>query len=68
MIARLVARVWNYAHVPHRQGVAHGDYLQQITYLPFQKTNHERDAFIGEPRIVPGYYWGSEQEGPSTFS
>ena len=30
----LVSKVWNYAHVLRDEGIAYGDYLEQITYLP----------------------------------
>ena len=38
----IVSKVWNYAHVLKNAGVDYGDYVEQITYLPFLKIAAER--------------------------
>jgi len=50
---RLVAKVWNYAHVLRDQGISYGDYIEQITYLLFLKMDRERVELLGEASAVP---------------
>ena len=49
----LVSKVWNYAHVLRDEGIAYGDYLEQITYLLFLKMDDERENLLGESSAVP---------------
>lgn len=54
----LVNKVWSYAHVLRDEGVAYGDYVEQITYLLFLKMDQERTEQLGEKSIIPkGYQW-----------
>ena len=51
-----MSKVWNYAHVLRDEGIAYGDYLEQITYLLFLKNvDDERDFqnLLGESSAVP---------------
>ncbi|MGB5096795.1 MAG: type I restriction-modification system subunit M N-terminal domain-containing protein [Porticoccaceae bacterium] len=57
--AQLVSKVWNYAHVLRDQGVSCGDYVEQITYLPFLKMGTEREDLLGEASTIPpSWRWG----------
>ena len=49
----LVAKVWNYAHVPRDDGVSYGDYLGQISFLLFLKMDKERIDALGEAFALP---------------
>ena len=49
----LVSKVWNYAHVLRDEGIAYGDYLEQITYLLFLKMDDEREHLLGEGSRIP---------------
>ncbi|MEP4380732.1 MAG: class I SAM-dependent DNA methyltransferase [Alphaproteobacteria bacterium] len=49
----LVSKVWNYAHVLRDEGIAYGDYLEQITYLLFLKMDDEREHLLGEGSSIP---------------
>ena len=40
--ASIVSKVWNYAHVLKNARVDYGDYVEQITYMPFLKLAAER--------------------------
>ncbi len=51
----IVNKVWNYAHVLRDDGVAYGDYVEQITYLIFLKMADERE-FAGQDVVVPAEY------------
>ena len=54
----LVNKVWSYAHVLRDEGIAYGDYVEQITYLLFLKMDEERTEQLGEKSIIPdGYRW-----------
>jgi len=55
----LVAKVWNFAHVPRDQGVSYQAYISQISYLLFLKMDEERVIQIGEASMLPdGARWG----------
>ena len=49
----LVSKVWNYAHVLRDEGIAYGDYLEQITYLLFLKMDDERENLLGDSSAIP---------------
>lgn len=49
----LVSKVWNYAHVLRDEGIAYGDYLEQITFLLFLKMDDEREHQLGEGSRIP---------------
>lgn len=49
----LVSKVWNYAHVLRDEGIAYGDYLEQITYLLFLKMDDEREHQLNEGSAIP---------------
>lgn len=51
----IVNKVWNYAHVLRDDGVAYGDYVEQITYLIFLKMADEREL-AGQDVVVPAEY------------
>ncbi len=51
----IVNKVWNYAHVLRDDGVAYGDYVEQITYLIFLKMADEREL-AGQDVVVPTEY------------
>jgi type I restriction enzyme M protein len=51
--AALVGKVWSYAHVLRDQGVAYGDYIEQITFLLFLKMDDERESLLGQPSLIP---------------
>lgn len=51
----IVNKVWNYAHVLRDDGVAYGDYVEQITYLIFLKMADERELG-GFDVVVPAEY------------
>ena len=56
---RLVAKVWNFAHVLRDQGVSYQAYISQISYLLFLKMDEERVTRIGEASMLPkGARWG----------
>ena len=56
----LVNKVWSYAHVLRDEGIAYGDYVEQITYLLFLKMDEERTEQLGEKSIIPhGNRWGN---------
>ena len=56
--SNLVAKVWNYAHVLRDQGVACGDYLEQITFLLFLKMDDERENLLKQESLIPkGWRW-----------
>ena len=40
--SNLVNKVWNYCHLLRDDGVSYGDYVEQLTYLPFLKMDYER--------------------------
>ena len=39
-------KVWSYAHVLRDEGIAYGDYVEQITYLLFLKMDEERTELL----------------------
>lgn len=51
--ASLVSKVWNYAHVLRDEGIAYGDYLEQITFLLFLKMDDEREHLLNEGSAIP---------------
>jgi len=54
----LVHKVWSYAHVLRDEGIAYGDYVEQITYLLFLKMDEERTEQLDEKSIIPaGFRW-----------
>jgi len=53
----IVQKVWNYAHVLKADGVSHGDYVEQITYLLFLKLcEQQEDLGYGNP-IPDDWQW-----------
>lgn len=58
--AQLVSKIWNYAHVLRDQGVSCGDYVEQITCLPFLKMGTEREDLLGEASAIPAVALGAE--------
>src|SRR4051812_27137383 len=54
--AKLVQKIWSYAHVLKDDGMAFMDYTEQITYLLFLKMMSERDPTDGA-NIPTRYTW-----------
>jgi type I restriction enzyme M protein len=40
--ATIVQKLWNYCNVLRDDGMSYGDYVEQLTYLPFLKMADER--------------------------
>lgn len=59
----LVSKVWNYAHVLRDEGIAYGDYLEQITYLLFLKMDDEREHLLGEGSQIPDQWKWAQLRG-----
>ena len=56
----LVQRLWDFCDVLRDDGLSYGDYLEQLTYLPFLKMADEQHELLGGERVVPiGYDWQS---------
>ncbi|MES9859605.1 MAG: type I restriction-modification system subunit M N-terminal domain-containing protein, partial [Candidatus Thiodiazotropha sp. 4PDIVS1] len=55
--SEIVNKVWNYAHVLRDDGVGYGDYVEQITYLIFQKMADEREQGGQEIKVPNKYAW-----------
>ncbi|MES9929801.1 MAG: type I restriction-modification system subunit M N-terminal domain-containing protein [Candidatus Thiodiazotropha sp. 6PDIVS] len=55
--SEIVNKVWNYAHVLRDDGVGYGDYVEQITYLIFQKMADERKQGGQEIKVPNKYAW-----------
>ncbi|RKG80917.1 SAM-dependent DNA methyltransferase [Corallococcus exercitus] len=57
----LIQKFWNYCNTLRDDGVSHGEYLEQLTFLLFLKLAHE-DALSSHPgsfRVPKGYDWAS---------
>ena len=39
---QIVQRLWNFCDILRDDGVSHGDYVEQLTYLLFLKMDQER--------------------------
>ena len=58
--ATIVQWLWNYCNVLRDDGVFHGDYLEQVTYLLFLKMDAERVSGLGVASAMPQQYnWAS---------
>ncbi len=56
----IVQRVWNYCNVLRDDGMAYGDYLEQLTYLLFLKMDDENVHMLGKPSAISAEYnWAS---------
>jgi len=58
--ATIVQKLWNYCNVLRDDGMSYGDYVEQLTYLPFLKMADERSrppykqaSLIPEPYAWP---------------
>ena len=55
----LVQKLWNYCNVLRDDGMSHGDYVEQLTYLLFLKMSEEQRQ-LGLADVVPdGLDWPS---------
>jgi type I restriction enzyme M protein len=59
--ATLVQKLWNDCNVLRDDGMSHGDYVEQLTYLPFLKMADERaQPPCSQASIIPGAHsWPS---------
>jgi len=57
--ATIVQKLWNYCNVLRDDGMSYGDYVEQLTYLPFLKMADERSrARWSQPSpIAKGFDW-----------
>ena len=55
----IVSKVWSLCHQLRDNGVSHGDYLEQLTYLIFLKMSDEftRPPYERQTGIPQGYTW-----------
>ena len=64
--ATIVQKLWNYCNVLRDDGVSYGDYVEQLTYLLFLKTDDEQVCHHGKPSAIPaGLNWQSLANLPS---
>jgi type I restriction enzyme M protein len=52
----LVQKVWSYSKVLRSDGMSYGNYVEQLTYLLFERTQPPRNE---ASRIPVGYEWPS---------
>ena len=59
--SNLVNKVWNYCNLLRDDGVSHGDYVEQLTYLLFLKMDYERTRppYNKKSTIPEDYNWAS---------
>ncbi len=57
----IVQKLWNYCHVLRDDGMSHGDYVEQLTYLLFLKMADERTKppYNEKSKLPVGYDWPS---------
>ena len=47
--AAIVSKLWNYCNVLRDDGMSYGDYVEQLTYLPFLKMADEAHEAAIQP-------------------
>jgi type I restriction enzyme M protein len=67
--ANLVQKLWNYCNVLRDDGMSYGDYVEQLTYLPFLKTADERSRPPYHQPIPAAYAWPAllAEDGDALF-
>ncbi len=69
--ATMVLELWNYCNVLRDDGMSYGDYVEQLTYLPFLKMADERSQppWNQPSPMAPGFDWPSllARDGDALF-